>query len=480
MEDVSGLPILLVDDDPQVLHSATLVLRTSGLARVLTVDDGRAVLPLLATQNVGVLVLDLTMPHVSGFALLEQIAQDYPDIPVILMTATNDLPTAVPCMQQGAVDYLVKPVDDSRLVSSIRRALETRMLRAEVLSLKDRLLADSPHEHAAFAEIITQSKEMFAIFRYIEAIAHSPQPILISGETGTGKELVARALHRLSRRPAEIVAVNVAGFDDNMFSDTLFGHTRGAFTGAERIREGLLASTADGTLFLDEIGDLSVSSQVKLLRLLQDGSFYPLGADRPRQSRARIVCATNCDIARSVGAGAFRKDLYYRLRTHHLHLPPLRARPGDLSLLINHFVDKAASVLGKAVPTVPLALHQLLKTYSFPGNVRELEALIFDAVARHEGAILSLQSFRDVIGKPDLAPAEQTDELSAALVTWPADRLPTLKESEEALIREALSRADGNQAVAAGLLGVSRQALNKRLNRGRQSPDEAAKKAALP
>jgi two-component system nitrogen regulation response regulator GlnG len=475
MEDVSGLPILLVDDDPQVLNSASIVLRTSGLAQVLTVDDGRAVMPLLATQDVAVLVLDLTMPHLSGFALLEQIARDYPDIPVIVMTATNDLQTAVQCMQQGAVDYLVKPVDEGRLVSSIKRALETRMLRAEVLSLKERFLADTPHERAAFAAIITQNKDMFAIFRYIEAIARSPQPVLITGETGTGKELVARALHRLSGRPGEVVAVNVAGFDDNMFSDTLFGHARGAFTGAERIREGLLASAADGTLFLDEIGDLSIASQVKLLRLLQDGSFYPLGADRPRQSRARIVCATNCDIGQNVGAGQFRKDLYYRLRTHHLHLPPLRARPGDLSLLVNHFVDKAAGVLAKAPPTVPLALYQLLKTHTFPGNVRELEGLIFDAVARHEGAILSLQSFKDVIAKPELAVTEQMDEPSAGLVAWSADRLPTLKESEDALIREALSRADGNQGVAAGLLGVSRQALNKRLNRGRQSLDEPAK-----
>jgi two-component system, NtrC family, nitrogen regulation response regulator GlnG len=257
-----------------------------------------------------------------------------------------------------------------------------------------------------------------------------------------------------------------------MFSDTLFGHTRGAFTGADRAREGLMASTADGTLFLDEIGDLSVSAQVKLLRLLQDGSFYPVGADRPRQSRARIVCATNCDVAHNVGAGKFRKDVYYRLRTHHLHLPPLRARTGDLSLLINHFVDKAAHVLGKAVPTVPVALYQLLKTYSFPGNVRELEALIFDAVARHAGAILSLQSFKDTIGKPELAVTEQPDEPSAGLVAWSPDRLPTLRETEEALITEALSRADGNQGVAAGLLGVSRQALNKRLSRGRQSLDE--------
>ena len=266
MTHVSALPVLLVDDDPQVLHSAGLVLRTSGVAHILTVEDSRAVMPLLAEQEVGVLVLDLTMPYLSGHALLEQVAGEYPDIPIILMTATNDLETAVRCMQTGASDYLVKPVEESRLVASVKRALENRTLRAEVLSLKERLLTDTPHQREAFAEIITQSQAMFAIFRYLEAIAPSPQPVLITGETGTGKELVARALHRLSTRPGDLVAVNVAGLDDTMFSDTLFGHMRGAFTSAERPRDGLVTSTAEGTLFLDEIGDLSMASQVKLLR----------------------------------------------------------------------------------------------------------------------------------------------------------------------------------------------------------------------
>jgi DNA-binding NtrC family response regulator len=211
-------------------------------------------------------------------------------------------------MRTGAVDYLVKPVEENRLVSSVKRALEIRTLRAEVLSLKDRLLTDTPPPWEAFAAIITQNRAMLAIFRYIEAIAPSPQPVLITGETGTGKELVARALHRLSACPGEFVAVNLAGLDDTMFSDTLFGHTRGAFSGAERVRDGLITTAADGTLFLDEIGDLTVASQVKLLRLLQDGTFYPLGADRPRQSRARIVCATNAEVTQQVSAGTFRKD----------------------------------------------------------------------------------------------------------------------------------------------------------------------------
>jgi two-component system, NtrC family, nitrogen regulation response regulator GlnG len=472
MAHVTDLPILLVDDEPPLLHSVSTLLRTAGFLHVMTLNDSRAVLPLLAEHEVGVLVLDLTMPHISGHELLAELAADYPDIPVIVMTATDDLETAVRCMQAGAVDYLVKPVEENRLVSSVKRALEIRGWRAEVLSLKDRLLSNIPHQREAFAEIVTESPAMHAIFRYLEAIASSTQPALITGETGTGKELIARVLHRLSGRPGELVAVNVAGLDDTMFSDTLFGHTRGAFTGADRPREGLIATAGGGTVFLDEIGDLSVASQVKLLRLLQDGTFYPLGADRPRRSRARVVVATNADVAHALKTGTFRKDLYYRLRTHHLHLPRLRSRLGDVPLLVNHFVHKAARELDKPPPTVPLALYQLLRTYGFPGNVRELEALVFDAVARHQGVILSLQSFREAIsGKPEFAVSEPEPEpVSTPLAALFADRLPTLREAEDALIGEALRRADGNQGVAAGILAISRQALNKRLSRRKRRP----------
>src|SRR5262245_12914385 len=419
MAHVSELPVLLVDDDPQLLQSASIVLRSAGISDVITVDDGRAVMAVMAEREVGAVVLDLAMPHVTGHVLLAQLATDYPDVPVVVMTGTDDVETAVQCMQVGAVDYLVKPVEQSRLVSSVKRAVETRGLRAELLSLKERLLTDTPPQREAFAEVVTQDPILFAIFRYLEAIASSPQPVLITGETGTGKELMASALHRLSGRPGELVAVNVAGLDDTMFSDTLFGHTRGAFTGADRPREGLVASAGAGTIFLDEIGDLAMASQVKLLRLLQDGSFYPLGADRPRQRRARVVVATNADVLQAVAAGRFRKDLYYRLRTHHIHLPPLRSRQGDIPLLVAHFVDKAARQLAKETPTVPMALHQLLRTYSFPGNVRELEALVFDAVARHQGVTLSLASFKEAIfGTEEPEPVE-----AGALTAGLAERL---------------------------------------------------------
>ena len=468
----SPLPILLVDDEPQLLRSASVLLRSSGVKHVVTLDDSREVMPLLNEQDVGVVVLDLAMPHVTGQELLVQIAVGYPDVPVILMTATNDLDTAVQCMQGGAIDYLVKPVEKNRFVSSVTRALEIRNLREEVLSLKEHLLTERIDQRDAFAAIVTQSKAMHAIFRYVDAIAPSRQPVLITGETGTGKELLARSVHTVSHGQGELVAVNVAGLDDTMFSDTLFGHTKGAFTGADQTRSGLITQAADGTLFLDEIGDLAIPSQVKLLRLLQEGTYYPLGADNPRQSSARVIVATNVDIVERVNAGAFRKDLYYRLRAHHLHIPPLRERQEDLPLLINHFLEKAAQELGKPTPTPPMELYRVLKTYAFPGNVRELEAMVFDAVAQHQGGVLSLKTFRSIAfdrrnGPDDGLPAGAALENLSSLFP---DRLPTLKEAEQALIDEALQRADGNQGIAAGMLGLTRQALNKRLTR-QKSPD---------
>lgn len=463
---ISDPAILLVDDEPQLLHSASIVLRATGMPEVLTLQDSREVLPMLANREIGVLVLDLSMPHLSGKQVLENVAVDFPEVPVIVMTANNDLETAVHCMQIGASDYLVKPVDKNRLVASVRRALEMRAMRKELFSLKESLLGNSPHEPAAFADIVTQSPSMFAIFRYIEAIASSPQPVLVTGETGSGKELIARVLHRLSGRPGNLVAVNVAGLDDTIFSDTLFGHAKGAFTGADQIRDGLIGTTGEGTLFLDEIGDLSMASQVKLLRLLQEGTFYPLGSDRPKQSRARVVVATHCDVRRDVDLGKFRKDLYFRLRTHHIQLPPLRGRVEDLPHLINHFTEKAAQTLGKPVPNVPVALYQWLRNYSFPGNIRELEGMVFDAVARCQGNVLPLQSFKDACDLETLSPSVETpQDFAGPAPNWLPERLPTLKEAEDVLIAEALRRADGNQGAAAALLGISRQALNKRLIR---------------
>ena len=470
----SELPVVYVDDEPQLLRSVSAILRAAGIRQVLTLEDSRQVLPLLTEQAVSVLVLDLRMPHLSGQALLERITSDYPDIPVIIMTATDDLSTAVNCMKMGAFDYLVKPVERSRLVATITRAMEIRTLHYEVLSLKERLLNDQLRHQDAFAEIITHNKAMQAIFRYVEAISTSQQPVLITGETGTGKEYIAKAIHTLSRPHTEFVAVNVAGLDDSIFSDTLFGHKRGAYTGAEQKREGLIATASNGTVFLDEIGDLRETSQVKLLRLLQENKYYPLGTDQPRNSNARIVVATNHDIIQLVNQGKFRKDLFYRLRGHHIHIPPLRERKDDLPLLINHFLEKSAQSLNKPIPTVPTALYNLLNNYHFPGNVRELESMIHDAVTRHQRGILSSASFRAAIGYEQSLEEQDTGQEPAvtALVKLFPDRLPTLREAEQYLIGEALRRTKGNQGIAANLLGLTRQALNKRLTRGRRHDEE--------
>jgi DNA-binding NtrC family response regulator len=464
-----GFPVLLVDDEPQALLSASVMLRTAGVKDVITVEDSREVMPLLYRQDVAVVVLDLSMPHLSGKELLHRISHEYPHIPVIIMTATNELETAVECIKSGAFDYLVKPVEKSRFISSVKRAVELCALRNEVSSLKRHLLTDRLEHEDVFAPIITNSKKMRAVFQYVEAIAGSQQPVLITGETGVGKELIARALHELSGLKGNFVAVDVAGLDDTMFSDTLFGHRKGAYTGATEARNGLVAQTSGGTLFLDEIGDLSESSQVKLLRLLQEQTYYPLGSDVPKRTDARIVVATNQDLQKLIQKGKFRKDLYYRLRAHQIHIPPLRERKEDIPLLVDHFLEEAAKSMNKKKPTPPPELMTLLSTYHFPGNIRELRAMIFDAVARHKSGVLSMDSFKETIGQESSMRSFPPSEGSPFLGI--SGRFPTLREAEEYLISEALKLAKGNQGIAASLLGITRQALNKRLNRKAKTGD---------
>jgi DNA-binding NtrC family response regulator len=289
-------PILIVDDELSILLAIDTTLQLSGFNNIITCQDSREVGHILQNKNVELILLDLNMPHVDGETLLDRIGREYPDIPVIVVTGAVDVDTAVHCMKVGAFDYVVKPVEEGRLLSAVSRALDFRELKRENIALKQRILKEDLENPEAFQEIITKDKKMFSIFQYIESIAGSSQPVLIQGETGVGKELIARAVHRLSRPKGAFVAVNVAGLDDNVFSDTLFGHVKGAFTGADRDRSGLIEKASSGTLFLDEIGDLSSSSQVKLLRLLQEREYFPLGLDEPRKTNARIVASTLADL----------------------------------------------------------------------------------------------------------------------------------------------------------------------------------------
>ena len=272
-------------------------------------------------------------------------------------------------------------------------------------------------------------------------------------------------MHKLCGRTGELVSLNVAGLDDNLFSDTLFGHVHGAFTGADKAREGLIAKAAGGTLFLDEIGDLKPASQVKLLRLLQAGTYYPIGSDVPRTSDARIVAATNKQLHRRMGRGKFRQDLYFRLSSHPVELPPLRERKDDLPLLLQHFIDEAAQSMGKSLLRPSEELITLLGLYDFPGNIRELRAMVFNAVAQHRrGSILAMDSFQQVVrrgqGKTDTGPPATNRREPELMIP---ERFPTLKQAEQFLVEQAMQRAHNNQRIAATLLGITRQSLNRRL-----------------
>jgi DNA-binding NtrC family response regulator len=454
-------PVMIVDDEEHVVESQANVLKSNGINNLLSTTDSREVMKLLHSSEAEVILLDLKMPYIAGEDLLSQIKDDFPHIPVIIVTATNEIDMAVRCMKLGAFDYMVKAVEPSRLVSGVKRAIELRELRREYRDLRKRFLSDRLSDPEAFSSIIACDRRMHSIFLFVESIAKTDVTVLITGETGVGKELIARTIHDLSRMDQPFVAVNVAGLDDTMFSDSLFGHKKGAFTGAADLRKGFLQQASGGTILLDEIGDLSSTSQVKLLRLLETREYYPLGSDLSKKTDARIIVATNRNLNEAVGSGEFRKDLYYRLSAHEIRLPPLRERKGDIPLLVNRFMEEASQKLGKKKLAVPPELVPLLEPYDFPGNIRELRAMIFEAVSKQSEKMLSLKSFREAMGRDArLISRDQQEELIIF-----KERLPTLSQADEILVNEAMKRAKGVKSTAAVLLGISPQALGKRLNR---------------
>ena len=465
--------VLIVDDESNTLKAFTTALKMNGLQDVMTESDSRRVLDIMNTANIDIVILDLFMPHITGMDLLPILRERHPQVPVVVITAAYELERAVACIKMGAFDYLVKPVENERLMITLRKAFEYKMLQDQADSLRDHLVEDRLDNPGVFEEIITRSRKMRSIFQYLEVVARSPQPVLITGESGTGKELISRAIHRLSGCSGELVSVNLAGLDDTMFSDTLFGHKKGAFTGAEQLREGLIVKAANGVILLDEIGDLSESSQIRLLRLIQEREFYPVGSDTPRKCEARIVCASNKDLKELVAAGRFRNDLYYRLNVHHVALPPLRSRKEDIPLLLEHFIRQAALSLGIPLPSYPKELLELLDVYHYPGNVRELQAIVFDAVARSKSGMMSQEPFRHVMAtsRPQSA-LHATDAVAPDVRRQMLEEVwghfPTLEEAENLLTDIALTVAQGNQGTAATMLGLKRQTLNIRLKNKRK------------
>ncbi|MBF0271292.1 MAG: sigma-54-dependent Fis family transcriptional regulator [Magnetococcales bacterium] len=469
--------VVVVDDEADLLLGLRLLLSHHGLGPVKTLSDSREVMPFLESACVAVLLLDMRMPHVSGMELLVQIRAHHPHIPVIMVTALQDVDTAVACMKNGAADYLIKPVEVERLIAAVRKAKELVGLRLHADTLKDYLLGGNLKHPEAFEGIVTCSQKMLGLFKYMESAARTGEPLLIQGETGTGKELFAQAFHALRRATGLLVPVNVAGLDDHMFADTLFGHTKGAFTGSQTSREGLVSKAARGTLFLDEIGDLSESSQLKLLRLLQEKKFEPLGSDASKNADVTIVAATNRDLRQRIQAGKFRADLYYRLSTHAIVIPPVRERQEDIPLLLDRFIKEISQTIGLIPPPTPHPqLVNLLEQYDFPGNVRELRSMVMDAVARHTQGVLFMEGFRHGVGRVvgkgvGSRPRSEDGATNNAPLYWaPGENPPTLKEAEAYLIGYALEKSHGNQGVAAAMLGLTRQALNQRITRRSNRP----------
>ena len=460
------LPILIVDDEQDVAGAIARTLTANGYNNLNQVSDSRQVIDKIKEVGASLVLLDITMPHIKGTDLLMEISTRYPYLPIIMVTARDSTELVVDCMRKGAYDYITKPLSTGRLLSAVNGGLELRELRRENEALRNKEKNGVPENSGFFRKIITQNSDMIGIFRYIETIASSNQVVMITGETGVGKELVAQAIHQASGRKGSFVAVNVAGVDDEVFADTLFGHLKGAFTGANSNRAGQIKKATAGTLFLDEIGDLSLKCQVKLLRLLQEKVYLPLGADTPRESDARIIVATNKNLDEMVTQGRFRSDLYYRLFSHHVAVPPLRERFDDLPLLVAHFIKLAADELGIKVQKVPDQLYVLLENYTFPGNIRELQAIILDAVSRQNGSILGLNTIEESIfrGKSRRKDILSGNDGDGPLVSF-GPVLPTMLEVRHLLVKEAMGRAGGNISLAAKFIGITRQSFSQFLKR---------------
>lgn len=483
MENEPGVPvfppcaILILDDDETIRTRLELLFARVGIDRVVATGDKDLAYSLVAGRQVELVILDLFLPEAEGEDLLKDFARAAPELPVLVMTGASDPETIVRCMRAGAIDYVVKPVDEVRLLVSVWNAIAAVEQKKEADRFRDKILERKAERPAAFEAVVTQDERMLALFSYAESVARSRHPVLITGETGTGKELFARAIHQASGRSGAFVAVNVGGLDDAMFSDSLFGHRKGAYTGADTARQGLLKEAEGGTILLDEVGDLEPHSQIKLLRLLQEGDYYPLGADLPLRSDARVIAATTKDLRGASASGSFRADLFYRLQTHPLSIPPLRERPGDLVLLVRHFLEKSARDLGIEFPGSKEAqacaekVGRVLADYAFPGNVRELESLVHDAVTGSRGGKLDLQALRARIGADKQADEEapRSDGLPLFVRELTEGRIPTMDEAEHELAELALQRSEGNISRAAQVLGISRQTLYNKLKKETQN-----------
>jgi len=452
--------ILVVEDEAPMRDLIKKILRKKDYA----VSEAKSVATAhsqLKEKTFDLILMDLTLPDGWGLDILDQISEEYRNR-VIIVSGTGTVDMAVEAMRKGAYDFLTKPLDFKVLLVTVKKALEVNRKLDDFRILKDKL-----SDRSRIDRIVSRSRNMGEVIKKATECALSNKTILITGETGTGKELIARAIHHASERKQNpFITVNCSAIPINLAESELFGFDKGAFTGADKAYPGKFFLADRGTIFLDEIGDLSHSSQVKLLRLLQEHEYFPIGSDIPRFTDAHIIASTNRNIEELLESGQFRKDLYYRLDVHHVHIPPLREHRDDIPMLVDFFLEGAAEQYGKKKPTPPRELFVLLENYAFPGNIRELRAMIYNAVSAHTSGVLSMQSFRKVIDIKQKANQNFSGEMVPE-EGWLRflDPLPTLKQAERLLIREALKQSKGNQTIAAGLLGITRQTLINKLKK---------------
>jgi two-component system response regulator PilR (NtrC family) len=454
--------ILIVDDERSMQEFLEICFRRDGYD-VETTGDVDAALAILESDDYDVVISDLQMPGKSGLELLRSVREASPETAVVLITAFATTETAIAAMKEGAYDYVTKPfkVDEMRLV--VEKALEKKLLARENRRLRSELRSQLRQR-----ELVGTSPAMHRVYDLVNQVAETKTNVLISGESGTGKELVARAIHaRSERRERPFIAINCGAIPENLLESELFGHVKGAFTGAVSGKEGLFETADGGTLFLDEVGELPPTLQVKLLRVLQDRTIRRVGGTSDRKVDVRILAATNRRLEDEVAAGRFREDLYYRLNVIEISLPPLRERLEDLPLLVRHFLDKYARELEKPVQELGEATMRRLHEYGFPGNVRELENLVERAVALSRDGIVGEDALpAQLLQSPERATLGRIPPEGASLEAL-------VNDYERGLLLEALRRSKGVKKRAAQLLGVSFRSFRYRLEKlGLDSPSD--------
>lgn len=453
--------ILVVDDEKNYRVILAKLLTDAGY-RVSVAENPFAALELMAREEVSLILSDLRMPNMDGMAFQQRINDEFGDIPFIVMTAFATVETALQAMKEGAFDYLTKPFKNEEILVVVNKALEYSRLQTENALLRRQLEANLGNE------IIGQSPLIRQLFKEIQQVAPASSSVLITGESGTGKELVARAIHNASpRQSAALIAVNCAAFAENLLESELFGHERGAFTGAGERKRGLLEMADGGTLFLDEVGEMPLHLQPKLLRLLQEKRFRRVGGTAEISCDVRVVAATNRDLEALIASGHFRDDLYYRLNVVTLHVPPLRDRSEDVPLLALFFLQRYTRDFGHTVTGFTAETLALLQSYNWPGNVRELQNVIERGVLFCQGDQISVEDLPANLQKSTATASGVGRAVPGLDKTLPE----LLEEVESELIQKAMLKARGVQAEAARLLGISRSNLQYKLRKFGMMPD---------